>query len=85
MEILAIVLLLLMRQNDGSDLKSTVNEALSFYKENKELIKMLSTMMGGEAVSAPPPPKQSEPSPTQYESSSDGRTIFEEYLKAHPL
>jgi hypothetical protein len=85
MEIL-VLLVLLMTLDKNSDLTAKLRSALTFYRENRELIQMVSTAAGMKPTGAEP--AHAEPKrETRNEKESpapqgtDSLKILEEYLK----
>ena len=82
MEILLLVFLLAMTGKNSYDLKNSLNSALTFYRENRELIAMLSSMRKN---SAPQQAEEVSAEQTKTESApfADPVGLFEQYLKTH--
>ncbi len=78
MEILIIVLLLMNANREGTDVKRTLYSALSFYRENRELITMLAGAMGKS-------PEQSSPTNENQPPQTEAVDSIENFFKSHAL
>lgn len=84
MEILALFILLTMTGKNADDLKSSLNSALSFYRENRELFTLLSGMQKVPAAQTQSPPQKEEQIKTE-PNAFDSASLFEQYLKTHAI
>ncbi len=76
-------MLFLLSSNRNGDLKQTLQSFLEFYRQNRELIKMLSSEIKPEAAKAAPPEPESneKTAPPKQESGSDD--LIQEFLRKH--
>ncbi len=83
MDVMILIFLLALSGKNADELKRSLSSALSFYRDNRELIAAL--MKKQEPV---PRTKQGEQPPEQTESRPQAvgdYTILEEFLKANPV
>lgn len=81
METIIVLFILALSEKDPK-LKETLKSVLAFYKENRELIKTLSTPSNpSSAQQQVPPPPPEEPAQQSEPASEDSVRILEEFLK----
>ena len=78
MEMLIALFVLALSEKDPK-VKETLKTVLSFYRENRELIRAISNMQSPASTSCAPPP--AEPQNGASFSQTDGVRILEEFLK----
>lgn len=80
MELLVLVLLMLMTSG-GRDIRRPLDELLSFYRENREIISLLAGSVFGEHAPPPPPPEAQKSRPPE----ETGTDLIREFLKNRTL
>ena len=74
-----LLLFVLSTLDKNTDLKHTLESFLRFYRENRDLIAMLTSGLGGAPAKEADPEPQKESRPPEREN--DSVKILEEYLK----
>lgn len=93
MEILLLALLLTMSGNDPERWKRSLSSALTFYRENRELLAMLAqASQGGIPAFANAQPQAEQPQGQEKKPPSASQpaeeplgSILEQFLKNHPV
>ncbi len=79
MEIL--ILLFLLSSNQNGNMQQSLQSFLEFYRQNRELIKMITSEMKSEPAPQTGEPEKEKTAPPKQESGSDD--LIQEFLRKH--